>query len=357
MSKNVRHLITVAVLVVIGAIVTYFLLSAIYPLPQAASAEAGPIDTMIKVQFMLISFFFALIFVFISYSVVVFRRRPGDEEEGQYFLGNSTLEIVWTIVPLVIVISLGVWAAIVLAEVTEAKPDEIEVKVIGRQWSWLFSYPEYEEIGPSNELKLAVNRPIVLQMTSDDVLHSFWVPEFRVKQDLVPGQVTTLRITPTEIGEYKVICAEICGFDHANMRADVSVLSQSDFDTWIEEQRTNLAEMTMVERGEKWAAEFGCAACHSVDGSRSTGPTWLGLLGREEMLENGQTIVVDELYIRKSILDPDIQIVAGFQSGLMTSLGDLETRFGDAEEAILIEDEVEVDIIEDLIAYILSLQE
>ena len=357
MSKNVRHLVTVAVLVVIGAVVTYFLLSAIFTLPLAASAEAGPIDTMFNVQFMFISFFFALIFVFMIYSIVVFRRKPGDEEDGQYFLGNSTLEVVWTIVPLVIVISLGVWAAIVLAEVTEAKPNEMQVNVIGRQWSWLFSYPEHEAIGLSSELVLPVDRTIVLQMTSDDVLHSFWVPEFRVKQDLVPGQATTLRITPTEIGDYKVICAEMCGFDHANMRAGVTVLSQADFDAWIEERSVNLAELTPKERGEKWAAEFGCVACHSSDGRQLPGPTWLGLFGREEMLENGQTIVVDELYIRKSILDPDIQIVAGFQPGLMTSLGDLETRFGDAEEAILIEDEVEVDIIEDLIAYILSLQE
>lgn len=357
MSKNVKHLLAVAVLVVIGAIVTYFLLTTIYTLPLAASAEAGPIDTMFNVQFILISFLFALIIVFMGYAIVVFRRKPDDEGEGDYFHSNTTLEIIWTIVPLIVVIALGIWAATVLAEVTEAKPNEMRVNVIGRQWSWLFSYPEIEEIGLSDHLILPVNRTIVLQMTTADVLHSFWVPEFRVKQDLVPGKVTTLRITPNLIGDYKIRCAEICGFDHSKMLADIAVVSEEDFNAWIEEQTIKLADLSPAERGEKWATDYGCKGCHSSDGSQLAGPTWLGLFGREELLEDGQTIIVDEEYIRKSILDPDMQIVTGFQPGLMSALGDFGERFNDDEAEMRTNEGLEVDIIEDIIAYLKTLQE
>lgn len=357
MSKNAKYLIAAAILVIPGAAVTYFLLTTIYQLPLAASAEAKPIDTLFNVQFLLISFLFALIIVFMIFSIVVFRRKPGDEEEGSNLHGNTVLEVTWTIIPLAVVIALGVWAAIILSDITEAKANEFPVNVIGRQWSWLFSYPEYEEIGFTNELILPVDRTVALHMTSDDVLHSFWVPEFRVKQDLVPGQETVLRITPTEIGDYKVRCAEICGFDHSNMLANVAVISEADFATWISDQTVSLAELSQLERGEKFAADFGCVGCHSPDGTELSGPTWLGLFGQEEELEDGSTVTVDEDYIRKSILDPNIQIVKGFQPNLMTALGDLELKFLEAETEIAADEAIDVDIIEDLIVYMKSLEQ
>jgi cytochrome c oxidase subunit 2 len=356
MSKNARHLITVAVLVIPGAAITYFLLTAIYQLPVAASAEAKPIDDLFNLHFLLISLLFALIVVFMIYSIVVFRRKPGDDDEGSHFHGNTPLEIIWTVIPLMVVIAVGVWAAIVLSDITEAKDDEMQVNVLGRQWSWLFSYPEYEEIGFSDQLVLPVDRTIVLQMTTDDVLHSFWVPEFRVKQDLVPGTITTLRVTPTEIGDYKVRCAEICGFDHANMQAVVSVLSEADFAQWISDQSISLVNMSQVERGEKWASDFGCIGCHSSDGTVLSGPSWLGIFGQEEQMEDGQTITVDEDYLRKSILDPDIQIVEGFPPNLMSAVGDFELRFLETEAEIAANEAIDVDILEDLIFYIQSLE-
>ena len=356
MSKNARHLITVAVLVIPGAAITYFLLTSIYQLPVAASAEAKPIDELFNLHFLVISFLFALIVVFMIYSIVVFRRKPGDDEEGTHFHGNTPLEIIWTIIPLAAVIAVGVWGAIVLSDITEAKDDEMQVNVLGRQWSWLFSYPEYEEIGFSDQLVLPVDRTIVLQMTTDDVLHSFWVPEFRVKQDLVPGTITTLRITPTEIGDYKVRCAEICGFDHANMRAAVSVLSEADFAQWVSDQSISLVNMSQVERGEKWASDFGCIGCHTTDGTVLSGPSWLGIFGQEELLEDGQTITVNEDYLRKAILDPDIQIVEGYPPNLMSAVGDFELRFLETEAEIAANEAIDVDILEDLIVYIQSLE-
>lgn len=351
MKNNGRHLAIVAVFVVIGSVVTYYVLTAIYKLPTAASQQAGPIDTMFTAHFLAISLLFALIVVFILYSIIVFRRKPGDEEDGAHFHGNTPLEIIWTIIPLITVIAFGVWAAFVLREVTAAEPDELAVKVNGRQWSWVFSYPDYEDVGLTTELVLPIDRQVRLEMASDDVLHSFWVPEFRVKQDLLPGQMTILRITPNLLGDYKVRCAEMCGLDHANMIAQIRVVSQAEFDQWLGDQMVSIANLSEVERGEKWATDFGCVACHSVDGTGMAGPTWQGVFGSEEALESGSTVTVDEAYLQESIIDPGAKIVSGYQNIMPATFEDQIA----AREAELAETGVEVDIIAELIAYISSM--
>ena len=355
MSRNVKHLLTVALLVVVGTVITYYVLTAVYQLPVAASEEAGPIDQLFNIHFAFISLLFALIVVFILYSVVVFRRKPGDEQ-GADFHSHTVLEIVWTLIPLVIVIGLGIFSAFMLADITRAQPNEMEVEVRGRQWSWVFSYPDYEEVGYSSTLVLPVDQTIRLKMTTDDVLHSFWVPEFRVKQDLVPGQVTELRITPDREGSYKVRCAEICGLDHAIMVAEVEVVSRADFDQWIADQTPLLPldEMSEAERGQQWVTEFGCNGCHSVDGTVGAGPTWLGLFGTEEQLVDGSTVTVDGDYIRKSILNPSIQLADGFVDSMPQNF---EERFAEREAEIAERQGLEIDIIADLTAYIESLSE
>ena len=348
MKNNGRHLAIVAVLVVIGSVVTYYLLTAIYKLPTAASRQAGPIDTMFNAHFLAISILFALIVVFILYSVVAFRRQPGDEEDGAHFHGNTALEIIWTIIPLVTVIAFGIWAAFVLRVVTAEGPDELAIEVTGRQWSWVFSYPDYADVGSTTELVLPVDRQVRLEMQSDDVIHSFWVPEFRVKQDLLPGQMTVLRITPNLLGDYKVRCAEMCGFDHANMIANIRVVSQDEFDQWVAEQSVSIANLSQVERGEQWATDFGCVACHSTDGTSMAGPTWQGILGSEVSLEGGGSVTIDEDYLRRSILEPSAQIVAGYQNIMPATF---EQQFAD-KEAELAQSGVEVDILAELVAYI-----
>lgn len=347
MKNNGKHLAFVAVLVAIGAVVTYYILTAVYQLPIAASAEAGPIDTMFRAHFITISFLFSLIVVFVLYSIVVFRRKPGDEEDGPHVHGNATLEIVWTIVPLITVISFGIWAAFMLADITEANEGEMPVSVTGQRWSWSFAYPDYEDISAQSKLILPVDRPIRLEMSSNDVLHSFWVPEFRVKQDLVPGTQTILRLTPTKEGTYQLGCAEICGYGHATMVAEIEVVSQAAFDQWVSEQTISLAELTPEERGQTWYTEFGCNACHSLDGTQLAGPTWQGLIGRQEQFEGGGTVVVDEEYIHTSIIDPAAQIVAGYQNVMPANFSDrIEQR-----QAELAAQGIDVDIIADLIAF------
>jgi cytochrome c oxidase subunit 2 len=156
-------------------------------------------------------------------------------------------------------------------------------------------------------------------MTSNDVIHSFWVPEFRVKQDLVPGRITELRVTPTMEGNFKVRCAELCGTSHAFMEKPVFVTSQEEFDTWMGEQLVlaEEASQTPEGRGQTLVVANGCAACHSINGSAGIGPTWSGLFGRRETLTDGTVVVADEAYIHESIKAPQAKIVRGFENQLM----------------------------------------
>lgn len=349
--NNKKHLLIVALLIIVVMPITYVILTAVYQLPIAASTQADSIDNMFTGHFILISGLFALVMVFMLYSLFVFRRRPDEEGDGLYIHGNTALEIFWTAAPLVLVVGFAIWGSVMLVDITEAKADEMAIDVTARQWSWSFAYPEQGGYS-SIELVLPVNRPIVLQMRSEDVLHDFWVPEFRVKQDLVPGSIEVLRITPNVEGEYKVRCAEICGLNHSGMLADVRVVSQAEFDAWVIEKQSgpDPLSMTPEERGILWFQQFGCGGCHSVDGSDLVGPTWLGLYEREELLEDGTTVIADDDYIRNSILNPASQIVAGYANVMLQTYGE---QFA-VEEAKY---NGQIDIIEDIIAYIKTLEE
>ena len=233
-SNDRQHFIRVGVLIIISTILMTWMLKLALPLPTKASAQAFTVDRVLDVHIVLISFFFSLVVVFMLYSLVVFRRRAGDTSEGEHFEGNTALEIVWTVVPLIVVLFLGYLGVRTLNAIVAPQPGEITVNVKGFQWAWTFDYPEGGFTSP--ELVLPVNQPAVMEMTATDVLHSFWVPEFRVKQDLVPGQTTHLRFTPVEVGEYKLRCAELCGLTHWNMLATVRVVPQDEYDAWMTEQ-------------------------------------------------------------------------------------------------------------------------
>lgn len=347
--KYGKHFLAVVVLVAVTSVVLFFVLSWIYQRPPAASAEAAPIDTLVTAHFALISFLFALVMVFVIYSLYFFRRRAEDDGEGDHFHGHTGLEVAWTVLPLAAVVVFGVWGAQVLAEITETRPDEMVVKVVGQQWSWYFEYPEANDLR-TQELVLPKDQVVRLEMESLDVLHSFWVPEFRVKQDLVPGLITTLRITPNTVGEYKVRCAEICGTLHSGMLAPVRVVEEAEFEVWLAEAQSAVLPEDAAGRGAVWYQEYGCNACHTVDGSVVVGPSWQGLFGSERELNDGSTVVADEAYIRQSILEPNAQVGEGFQPDVMPK--DFAERFA-AEEATLPGD---IDIAADLIEYIKTLE-
>jgi cytochrome c oxidase subunit 2 len=268
---------------------------------------------MFRAQIYVIAFFFSLVVVLMLYSVFVFRRKGDDDSDGPHITGNVPLEITWTIVPLLIVLGFGTWGASQLNEITAGVPDELVVEITGFQFGWRFDYPEYSVT--STDLYMPVNRQVLLKLTSTDVIHSFWVPEFRIKQDAVPGMWTDLRVTASETGDYRVRCAEMCGYAHSAMYAPVVVVEPEEFDAWLEGQVVEVEapeDMTPAERGAAVVANQGCGSCHSLDGSEPVGPTWLGLFGSERLLEDGSTVVADEIYLRNSILSPASQGVADF---------------------------------------------
>ncbi|MEX1071009.1 MAG: cytochrome c oxidase subunit II [Anaerolineales bacterium] len=342
------HLVIVAGLVVVSTVLLgLFLVNAPF-LPVQASQQAVTIDSLFQIHWWLIAFFVSLITIFVVYSVLVFHRRKGERGDGVYMEGNQRLEIIWTIIPIAIVLWLAVIGADSLSQVERRDPEAITVDVFAAQWSWRFQYTVETEDGTlvavaSDTLVLPNNQQILLRLHSQDVIHSFFVPEFRVKQDVLPGGeqfVRELRITPTLEGTYKVRCAEVCGRLHYDMQAEISVISGSEFRAWLIEQSAD-CNLSDAECGQRWAETFGCFACHSIDGSELVGPTWQGLFGSQVPLADGNTVTADGVYLHTAIADPNAQIVQGFVPGVMPQ------NFGE----IMTEEQIN-----QIIAFIMTLQ-
>jgi cytochrome c oxidase subunit 2 len=333
-----KHFIIIALLIIASTLAIHAGLEAIGLLPVQASTQAISIDQLFGFYSWGIAFFFSLIIVILLYSLVVFRRRKGETGDGVPDEGNTTLEISWTAIPLLIVLVLAYFGARSLSDTRRIDPSAMVVKVIAQQWNFQFQYPQY--LFASKDLYLPVGQQVDLQMTSLDVLHSFFVPEFRLKQDIVPGRTVDLRVTPSKIGHYHVQCSQLCGRLHAQMVANVYVVSQQDFTAWVNQQVAS-APKDPVLIGQQLASLFGCATCHSTDGSKKIGPTWSKLFNSTVTLADGTTVKADENYIHTSIVDPNKQIVKGYQPNVMPA------TFAKA----LTEDQIK-----DLIAYIKTLK-
>ena len=308
------HFVIITILVIASTFLIHTGLIAIHLLPPEASAQSIAVDQLFGVHFWLIAFLFSLIMVTLIYSLIIFRRRQGDMSDGAYLTGNSALEMTWTAIPLLAVLVLAYAGAKTLGTIQAIDPTALQVKVTAGQWYWQYEYPDYGV--SSTDLYLPVSTQIDLQMTSVDVIHSFWVPEFRVKQDIIPGRTVDLRITPILIGQYQVRCSELCGLRHAYMEGVVDVVSQADFAKWISQQQS-AAPPSPELRGQQLTQSYGCTNCHSTDGSVKTGPTWLHLYGSSVKLSDGTTVTGDDNYIKTSIINPNLQIVSGFPSSVM----------------------------------------
>jgi len=242
-SSDRRHFIIAGVLIVISTFLLDWLLNVALPLPTQASEESLIIDRLIGQHLLIIAFLFSLVVVFMLYAIFVFRKRPGDESEGEHFEGNTTLEIAWTVLPLILVVIFGYIGVVDLRDVTREEENELVVKVKAFQWDWTF---EYEGGVISQELLLPVGQRARMDMTSNDVNHSFWVTEFRVKQDLVPGHTTVVRFTPIEVGDYQLRCAELCGLSHYKMLRDVKVVPADEFTAWLHTEQAKITENSAV---------------------------------------------------------------------------------------------------------------
>jgi cytochrome c oxidase subunit II len=312
-----RHFVIVGVLIAILTPLIYLVIRASNLMPIEASLQAIPVDWMWNMDMGPIAFLFALIMVPLIYSLIVFRRRKGDTTDAEHDEGNTTLEITWTIIPLMIVIVYAYLGAYTLGETRVVDPNALVIDVTAHQWDWSFSYPEGFT---SNELHLPINKQVVLEMQSLDVIHSFWVPEFRIKQDVVPGHTTEYRITPDLLGNYTVRCAELCGTSHAYMERPVIVTSQGDYDSWVKQQAATEAALVAQggpDAGKALVAQNGCGGCHSIDGGKLVGPTWRGLFGSKVKLSDGSTVTADEAYLIESIAKPSAKVVDGFPDHVM----------------------------------------
>jgi cytochrome c oxidase subunit II len=271
--------------------------------PDQASTFAPQVDLLYGFLIGVSAFFTALIVVLIVGFAVKYRRRPGREAEQTHTA--LTLEFVWTIIPFILVMIMFVWGASLFIAQTVPPQGAQDIYVVGRQWMWKVQHPNgRREI---NELHVPVGHAVKLTLASQDVIHSFFIPAFRVKQDAVPGQYRTMWFEATKPGEYHLFCAEYCGTNHSRMTGRIVVMEDIDYQQWL----GGYTEQTPAEEGSNLFVQFDCVSCHA-SGVRQRGPTLGNIYGKQEQLENGETVLVDEAYIRESLIDPKAKIVRGF---------------------------------------------
>jgi cytochrome c oxidase subunit II len=280
--------------------------------PEYSNFSKG-VDT----AFMLIlgiSFFF-LIGLTILIIVFVIRYHHKRHPKPVQMKDNYTLEIVWTIIPLILVMLMFYFGYIGYMPMRNAPEDAMIIKTEGRMWEWEFTYPNGKS---SKDLYVPIDKPVKLEMTSVDVIHSLYIPAFRVKEDLVPGKQTMLWFIAKELGTYEVLCAEYCGLRHSYMISDAIVMTEEDFEAWMADYDTTYVEpegLTLLKKN-------ACTGCHSLDGTKLIGPTFKGLYKAQKTVVAGgkkKTIIADEAYLIKAIYDPNDEIVDGYSANLMQS--------------------------------------
>ena len=300
------------------ALIAYF----IPWLPVRASEEATQIDRVFWFVTFICLAIFALVAAVSIYAGLKFRAPPDDPDDGAPIHGHTGLEITWTAVPAILVTAISIYSGLVLADIENVAEDRRIIQVTTQQFAWSFTYEDMDVT--TGELVLRQGEEVELVLTSKDVIHSFWVPEFRVKQDAVPGVETRVVVTPTRVGRYQVICTELCGLGHAVMRARARVLSGDDFDAWVAEHEEPEGEAEgAAADGEALFEEQGCGGCHTLSDAGASGETGPDL-DRVLTGEHGRPE-----HIRESIVDPDAEIAEGYQPNVMRQ--DYERKTSDAE--------------------------
>ncbi len=304
-----------------------------FPLfPEQASTMAGRVDALYIALLAMGAFFSVLIACLVVGFAIKFRRRsPG--EIGTPVHGNLVLEAVWTGVPLVIVTVVFLWGAEIFFSMARVPPQAMEIYVVGKRWMWKAQHMSGQR--EINELHVPVGVPVKLTLTSEDVIHSFYVPAFRIKKDAVPGRYATMWFQATKPGKYHLFCAEYCGTKHSGMIGWVTVMEPAAFQSWL----TGGGTGSLAAEGGKIFQSLGCVTCHRAD-SQGRGPRLEGLIGRTVTLASGEQVVADADYVRESIVTPAAKVVAGYQPVMPTYQGLV------SEEGLM-----------QLMAYIQSLQE
>jgi cytochrome c oxidase subunit II len=299
---------------VVAALIGIAISLAVDWFPAKGDTAADQIDTVYDVLLICSVPVFVLVMTIAIYSVIRFRAKPGDMGDGPPIHGNTRLEIIWVTIPFLMVTALAAYGWIVLDDIEAKKQNEMVVRVTGQQFTWSFGYPEADV--RSTELVLPEGRPIDFRIRSRDVVHSFWVPEFRLKSDAVPGLTTKIRLTPDRVGRYQVVCAELCGIGHSTMRQLVRVVPAGAFNAWLERRQRAAAGGggggggggQAAADGEAVFNENGCGSCHTLSEAGTE-----GTVGPD--LDNIGTDT--EAYIRQSIVDPNADVTQGFPRDVM----------------------------------------
>lgn len=283
-------------------------------MPDQASTLAGKVDHLYYFLVAVSVFFAALIF-FLIYLFAVRYRRRSEEDIPKEIPGLLKLELVWSIIPLILTMVVFGWGANLYFDTYSPPENAMEMYVVGKQWMWHIQHPTGQR--EINEMHVPVGQPIKLTMATEDVIHSFYIPAFRLKKDVVPGRYTTMWFEATEPGTYHLFCAEYCGTKHSQMIGNVIVMEPADYQNWLS---GGTANEPMEVAGEKKFQQLACQTCHT-DKANARGPSLVGIFGRTVRLEGGQTVIVDEEYIRESILNPTAKITAGYKPVMPTFRG------------------------------------
>jgi cytochrome c oxidase subunit II len=288
--------------------------------PEQASSIAGGVDALYFYMVGVSMFFTIFIGMLVILFVIRYRRRS-NADRPKPIHGNTALEIFWTAVPLALTMVMFFWGAYLYFKQYRAPADAMEIIVTGKQWMWKIQHPTGRwEI---NDLRVPVGQPVRLTMTSEDVIHSFYIPAFRAKADVVPGKYTSLWFEPNKPGKYHLFCAEYCGAEHSLMKGWLYVMPEDEYYAWANSDEGEMATMTPVEAGEKLFADLGCAVCHNP-ASGALGPYHAGRYGAEVKLNDGSTLIADEAYLRESILQPMAKMVDGYQPIMPTYEGQID---------------------------------
>jgi cytochrome c oxidase subunit II len=289
-------------------------------LPEPASREAGRIDFVFWFVTIICIAIFALVAAVMLYAVLRFRAAPDDDSDGPPIHGHTGLEIVWTLIPTVLVTAIGIASAIVLARNDALGKDVLRVDVTAQQFAWSFQYPSAGKL-TTGTLRLPVHRSVLLSFTAKDVIHSFWVPEFGQKQDTVPGLDTSLHITPSKTGRFEVICTELCGLGHATMRTYAIVMTQAGFDKWLKSQTRATTSPNAQAPGEAVFKNNPCGSCHTLKAAGATATVGPDLDKLPEYAQRAHQPL--EQFIRTSLVDPNAYTEKGYPKNVMPPFANL----------------------------------
>ena len=283
--------------------------------PDSASTLSWKVDALYFYLSGVTLFFSLLISAVLIFFVIRYRRRT-PYEIPRPIAGSHKLETLWTIIPFVIAMTMFGWGAQVYFQQYKPPANAIEVYVVGKQWMWKLQHATGQR--EINQLHIPVGRKIKLIMTSEDVIHDFFVPAFRTKMDVVPGKYTTMWFEATTPGTYHLFCAEYCGMNHSGMTGSIIVMEPREFDNWLS---GNAGSGTPASQGQQLFQSLGCASCHGQNGEGGRGPTLAGIYGQKTQLQTGESVPVDDSYVREPILNPQAKLVAGFGAIMPTFQG------------------------------------